>query len=486
MLVLRGIIIGFLLAISSVVTAQTAFYKQYSSNGYDYGNGICQTADTGYLITGGSTSFTDGPSEMYLLKLDSLGAFQWSKHYGGNESDVGVRVKTIPGYAHFIAGYTNSFGNGAYDFMLLKTDLSGNQIWHQTYGTSAWERVYDAALTKDSGMVIVGETTNTIDGESDIFIIRTDKEGNEVWTKQIGSSGPDLAKVIVADQDSTFVVAGQKYVADSSMYKGWVVRIDHHGNILWEKNLGKNGNCVLNDAVIDDNGQIAVVGMVVRPQGDTLIFEGKGLPSGYFGIETQAKLDGIVYYEGLAKFGSSDRYVTVQRFDNQYSYGGFDLSIAQNYSGLSWEMNIGQVNYIHDELMGEVIHTKDNGAIVVGSITDSWMGGSNVFVFKFYFGQSFTNSNDDHTTQPIASVTTIYNSLVSVYPNPFSDQLNISFDKESIKTVAFYSISGVLVKEFQLNGSQFVDVSTLSSGSYLMMLWNDQKQVVGQARVVKN
>jgi hypothetical protein len=485
MRVLRILMVLFLLIFHQRMVAQIGFYKQYSSNGYDYGYGICQTADTGYFVTGGSTSFTDGPSEMYLLKLDSLGDFQWSKHYGGNESDIGIRVKNIPGYGNYIAGYTNSFGNGAYDFMLLKTDEQGNELWHQTYGTSSWDRVFDAALTKDSGMIIVGETTHTLDGEPDIYILRTDKEGHELWNRQIGSNGPDLAKVIVADQDTTFIIGGQTYVSDSSMYKGWVARMDQNGTILWEKRLGKNGNCVVNDAVIDANGQIAVVGMVVRPQGDTLIFEGKALPTGYFGIETQAKLDGVVYYEGVAAFGSGDRYLTVQKFNNQYSYGGFDLSMAQNYSGLSWEMNIGQVNYLHDEWMGEVIHTKDDGAIVVGSITDSWMGGSNVFVFKYYFGQPFTNTNDDQTTNPLASVLETNWTEIGVYPNPFKDELWINSEDENGTQIHIYTLSGLLVMESAHEKKHPLDVSQLKEGSYLLVIQNQSQQIVGQTILTK-
>jgi hypothetical protein len=485
MFVIRKLLIVCFLLIHLGLNSQTGFYKQYSSNGYDYGNGVYQTSDNGYLITGSSTSFTDGPSQIYLLKLDSLGIYQWSKHYGGNESDVGVRVKSIPGFGHFVVGYTNSSGNGAYDFVLLKTDESGTEQWQYTYGTAAWDRVYDAALTIDSGLIMVGETTNTLDGESDVYIVRTNNLGNPLWTKQIGNIGPDKAKCVIADIDSSFIICGQRYITDSSMYKGWVARYDKNGELIWEKYLGKNGNCVINDAVIDPNGEIALVGMVVRPQGDTLIFEGKGLPSGYFGIETQAKLDGVVYYEGLAKFGSSDRYVTVQRFDNQYSYGGFDLSMTQNYSGLSWEMNIGQVNYLHDELMGEVIQTNDKGAVVVGSITDSWMGGSNVFVFKFYYGQPFTNSNDNFTTEPIVSIVTKQVDNVAVYPNPVNDQLRISGNQLINGTIQLFSISGSLISELRVENN-IVDVSQLQKGSYLMMMLDSDRSPMGRCMIIKN
>jgi hypothetical protein len=467
------------------LTAQLSFYKQYSGMGYDYGNGVCQTSDRGYLVTGSSTSFGEGPSQLFLLKLDSLGKYQWSKHYGGIESDIGVRVKTIPEFGHFVAGYTNSYGTGAYDILLLKTNSLGDQEWVKTYGTPSWDRLFDMALTKDSGVVVVGETLHTVDGSSDIYIICTDKDGNLRWTKQIENHGSDGARFIKSDGDSTFIIGGQKYIADSLMYKGWVARMDLKGNVLWEKLLGKEGNCVLKDAAIDSNGEIAVVGMVVRLEGDTLIFEGKGSANGDFGIENQAKIDGVVFYEGVVPFGGGDRYLTVQSFDNQYSYGGFDLAISQNYSGLSWEKGIGQVNYLHDELMGEVITTSDRGAILVGSVTDSWMGGSNVFVFKFYFGQQFTNSNSDKTTFPIASVTMLNTNDFLLYPNPCKDKFYFHASTESVASIQIYSLSGVLISRYSDLSSDFFDVSQLEQGTYYIRLFDKTSDLVGESVFLK-
>lgn len=483
---MRFLIFIFMVCTSIDVFGQSAFYKQYSSSGYDYGNGICQTLDSGYLVTGGSTSFVEGPSQAYLLKLDKLGNYEWSNHYGGNESDVGVRVKNIPGVGSYISGYTNSFGSGAYDFMLIHTDESGNELWKKTFGTQGWERVYDAALTKDSGVLIIGETTNTSDGESDIYMVRTDKNGQLIWSQQMGSNGPDIATAVVHDNDTTFIVCGQKYVSDSSMYKGWLARMDHHGNILWEKLLGKNGNCVLKDVVVDPSGQIGVVGMAVSVEGDTLIFEGKGLPNGYFSIENQAKLDGVVYYVGVAPFGNLDRFMTVQNYDNQFSYGGLDLRMTQNYSGLSWEMTIGEVNYQHDELLGEIIQTKDKGTILVGSITDSWMGGSNVFVFKFYYGQGFTNSNDNKTTSPIVAVEQQLIKEFEIYPNPFTDELFINGGNSEIRTIELIAMSGEKHRKIPFTEFSSDQFSEIQTGMYIIRVLNDQNDIIWQSRIVKN
>ena len=247
---MKGIINILFFCASACAFGHISFFKQFSNNGYDYGEGIVQTEDSSYLITGSSSSFGDGPAQAFLLKVDSLGNFKWSNNYGGIESDGGRRVMYIAGDGILIAGYTNSFGNGAYDFYLTKTDLSGIQLWEKSYGTAGWEKVNDAALTRDSGVIMIGETLNTSDGESDVFIVRTDKNGVELWSQQIGGLGSDKAKCIEPIDDSTFVIGGSDFVADSNMQKGLALKIEDNGNIWWQDTLGVKGAYEIMDTII--------------------------------------------------------------------------------------------------------------------------------------------------------------------------------------------------------------------------------------------
>jgi hypothetical protein len=277
------------------------------------------------------------------------------------------------------------------------------------------------------------------------------------------------------------------YVADSLMFKGFVMRIHENGTLIWIDTLGKNGDCVINDLVVDNNDEIAMVGKVIYPTGEISIFEGKGTSNGTFFIENQAILSGSIYYTGITTFGNSDRYLTVQSFDNEFSYGGYDLAISQNSPWLGWEMNIGQVNYIHDEEMGELIHTSDDGAVVVGSILDSWMGGGNVFIFKFYYGQSFANSNNDFTTSPIVSVNTIYfdDDKLKIYPNPFSEKFEIEGIDSTIEYIEIISISGKTINKFPVTMLEFTDLSELSVGTYFIRLIKKDNICASQTLIQK-
>ena len=94
---MRNLILLILLIISAFqVNAQNAFYKLYSNNGYDFGEGIAQLEDSSFIVTGTSSSFTDGPSQAFLLKVDSVGEYQWSLPYGGTEEDGARRVLYSP------------------------------------------------------------------------------------------------------------------------------------------------------------------------------------------------------------------------------------------------------------------------------------------------------------------------------------------------------------------------------------------------------
>ena len=118
------------------------FIKSYGNNGYDVGKDVKQDLDTGYIATGSSSSFNSADADVYLLKVDSMGNFKWSYNYGGTGSDWGEKVMLTPDSAYAIAGYTNSFGAGGFDFYLIKTDKFGNPEWERTYGGSDWDKAH--------------------------------------------------------------------------------------------------------------------------------------------------------------------------------------------------------------------------------------------------------------------------------------------------------------------------------------------------------
>ena len=128
---------------------QVKFFKIFTDNGYDYGQGIVQLADSSYMLTGSSSSFGDAPSQVYLMKLNSLGEFQWSKNFGGVEGDWGRRVLNWNDSIFYVAGYSVSPISGFFTNYLWKYDAAGNQLFEKKrYGDSLERFVKNISQTK--------------------------------------------------------------------------------------------------------------------------------------------------------------------------------------------------------------------------------------------------------------------------------------------------------------------------------------------------
>ncbi|MGC8814396.1 MAG: hypothetical protein ACP5QL_08340, partial [Dictyoglomus sp.] len=77
-----------------------------------------------------------------------------------------------------VAGYTNSFGAGYYDFYIIKLDSNGDKVWEKTYGGSKNDGAYSIQQTTDGGYIVAGYTNSFGAGYGDFYIIKTDSEGN--------------------------------------------------------------------------------------------------------------------------------------------------------------------------------------------------------------------------------------------------------------------------------------------------------------------
>jgi hypothetical protein len=105
--------------------AQATFEKTFGGPDVDRGIFVNLTADGGFIVAGFTRSIGAGEEDIYLLKLDSAGELQWSKTYGGKETDNGWSVHELAEGGYIIGGFTGSFGNGGLDLYLLKINSTG-------------------------------------------------------------------------------------------------------------------------------------------------------------------------------------------------------------------------------------------------------------------------------------------------------------------------------------------------------------------------
>src|SRR5206468_2609251 len=116
---------------------------------------------------GSTSSFGNGSSDVLLIKTDSLGKAQFMKTYGGDNIDKAYSVQQLPDSGFYIAGYTNSYGTGGYDGYLIRTDKNGDTLWTRTYGGTDWDFFAYSRLTAKGSIVMAGNTYSYGNGSSD-------------------------------------------------------------------------------------------------------------------------------------------------------------------------------------------------------------------------------------------------------------------------------------------------------------------------------
>jgi hypothetical protein len=243
--------------------AQTDTIFQYSYGGIqnDVCNQIRATPDGGFIMIGTTNSFGHGATDFYAIKVDANFKHQWSAALGGPASDEGYSVTPTLDKGYAFLGFTNSYGNGGYDMFLIKTDSMGKVQWDKTYGGSDWDFGYSIKQTLDSGYVICGQTYSYGAGNGDMYVVRTDKNGDTLWTKAIGGAGYDVANSVYVEHDSIYYIVGSTTsfgLSDTNIY---LVKINNNGLVEWDTTFGGVSHTAVGHSIEEQmNGGMIISG----------------------------------------------------------------------------------------------------------------------------------------------------------------------------------------------------------------------------------
>jgi len=106
---------------------------------------------------------------------------QWAITYGEAWTDEARSIQQTMDGGYIVAGYTNSFGAGYYDFWILKLNSAGNIEWQKTYGGSDYDKAYSIQQTNDGGYIVLGNTESFGARGQDIWVLKLSSEGDIEW-----------------------------------------------------------------------------------------------------------------------------------------------------------------------------------------------------------------------------------------------------------------------------------------------------------------
>ena len=435
--------------------------KVLGGTGPDFAYYCLETEDGGYVVAGYAfsndydVSGNHGDFDGWVVKLNSVGAIQWQKSFGGSGWDTFWSIQPTSDNGFILVGRsTNADGDvtenhGKFDVWVVKIDHLGEIQWQKSFGGSEDDIGYAGQQTSDGGYIILGRTSSidgdasTNNGNVDVWVLKLDSLGVIEWQKSFGGDGGDIGSRILQTDDDGFLFTSYVGSHDSgdisgnpdlSLFDYWVVKLSPQGDIQWQKALGGSGRDYARDVV-------------------------KAVGGGYVVIGESESTDG----ELIGNIGLSDFWLV------KLSESG-DLVWQKNYGGTDYDFGF------------TIDNTTDGGYIMAGFAwsKDGDLMGSNNIGYNDYWIVKLSPDISSPTTEPGTDA-------MQIFPNPTAEavQLKVPMDVGAIK-VTITDLQGREVLKSEVENGGILSVKSLPNGVYQVAAMADDETIYfGKLEVIK-
>ena len=237
------------LLIKMNTNGDTTWTKTYDKNAQDWGNFIQQTSDGGFIIAGVTGyKFSDRGNnftgDIWLIKTDSNGDTMWTKTYDYGESDIGYSVQQTSDNGYVITGGSNYFNPA---FRIIKTNSNGDTTWTKTYGIGYTKSRF-IQQTFDDGYIITGTIWRKDGHKNDVLVIKTNSNGDSLWSKTFGGIDNDYGNYIQQTSDGGYIIVGQTRFYGAGESDIWLIKVAPDVT-----EIDKNQNAILRDYHLKQN-----------------------------------------------------------------------------------------------------------------------------------------------------------------------------------------------------------------------------------------
>lgn len=324
----------------------TQWSRCYGGSSIEHTTDVLQTSDHGFVITAtaksndGDVSGNHGDFDAWVLKVDSTGAIQWQKCYGGTAYDgAGPILQTADG-GYLIVAQTASKDSdvtgfrGGSDTWVLKLSDSGSIRWAKCYGAHGIESSRSVAQASDGGYVLAGWTTSSEEGfphhgssyNTDAYIIKITADGDLVWQKSLGGSNDDYALSIVRTEDDGYLFVGSTRSNDgdvsglNGVIDAWVVKLDTLGNITWQKCFGGSAPDEAWSILKEVSGDYVVCGSTRSNDGDLAWRHSTQTDSSDVWVFSVTASGKMLWQESLGGSRNEQGFSIIQRPDHGFAF----------------------------------------------------------------------------------------------------------------------------------------------------------------------
>jgi len=505
------IIIILLMIYSANVHPQNYFNNTYDLTGNsETGYGIVENEDGSIVVAGPyiDTEISDIRivQGIVLMKLNQRGELIWSQKYADSTAYL------FPGFKSFIqtsdggyaygGGYRKvAIGQEEYPkYLIAKFDSLGNKEWFKTYGGEGWDTGIQVKQTWDEGFIMVGRSSSFGDPESDIYLVRTDKNGEVLWERTYGEELDDYANTVEVLEDRGFIIGASigKMHNGTPRDDSYIFKTDSLGNIEWDKkyNFGAdNANCIVGAVKPTLDG-----GYLIKScKGDWV--EGELESTAYI-----AKIDergGMIWRWEVEPNNEERGFQSVGLGkDTTYAFAGWFRLPNDYYKGwmgkldkngqLMWE-NEYIASPHDDQNIYDMVVSSNGDMIATGQAfnpedvnnDEKW----NIWVFRVNCKGEFEALAEGESCETVVGIEEelpLQQNSLHIFPNPTQNQVQFAWNTPATQ-LSIYNITGQLIAKVPLDLGQKNlqwEVGDWRSGVYLVVLEDEKEGVLGREKMV--
>ncbi len=312
----------------------------------------------------------------------------WAKTYGGPNSDVVNTVIPLSDGSYIAAGITTSYGAGNDDALLMKLNNKGDVQWVKVFGGSGFDVINSAANTLDGGIIMVGTTTSFGASLIDVFAIKTDAEGDLVWSKFYRMPGDDFGMSVRPTDDGGYAIAGYTNSFGAGNNDVLFMKINASGDIIWDKAFGGPFNDVALSMKYFNGGGFIIAGNTFsnNTTGDIMLLSLYG-----DGVFNWCKTYGGAEYEQAndVQITSDDGFIVTGYTTSFGLITGDAYFIKTSDDGtVEWSKTIGGGTGLDQNL--SVIQTADGGYLAAGETSSFGSGAKDMMTIRLFGDGSFS------------------------------------------------------------------------------------------------
>jgi hypothetical protein len=331
------------------------------------------------LAVGQTRSFGAGQTDMLIAEYDQNGNMLWAKAHGTTENELLVSVKEVSTGGYIAAGQTQLATN--YDAAMVRFDTYGNILWARNYGGAPLSEVIHQVLeTDDGGFIGFGQTDN-YGSSGDIYVIRTDANGNVLWTRAFGTAGYDVGLDAVKTSDGGYAIIAESIGVGFGNYDFILAKMNDSGTILWSNGYGVAGDQRVVQIINTLDGGFAICGTNSGPS--TMVT--KTDANGNITWSKSYSTGNSEYNEGIIQNSDGSYTLTGRNYNPTYSTDDISVLDIDNSGNVNW----GKVFTGNSTDAGKEVLNYANGDHLILGYSASYGSGQN----DIYFIRTDANGN---------------------------------------------------------------------------------------------